>query len=138
MASRSEKLCLSSDEGDENSANVTLEEPPWGAVRAAIEALDGLGRTGVHLTRGERLWLAVGGGLKGRYLVMFTDNNPDGPFFLAVSQQGEEHLVEIVVGGQPGHYAKRHLVNADDALEAARAFYTDGVMSPMLSWEQDD
>src|SRR5262245_48078344 len=111
-------------------------DPSWLAVETAIRNLDNSERNDIYLhpLRGvDEVYLAVGGGA-GKYLVTGTDAASRFPT-LGNSAASENQFVLLVVGGQPGEYPTRYVVELDAALAAARSFYDAGGFECGIDWD---
>jgi hypothetical protein len=121
-------------EGVRNKASV-VSGPTWGAVAAAINALDGSVSTLVSIVHKEPSLMSIGGGgSNGLYVVQATD---DGERFKVATREGDQtQKVMITAGGQEGDYLARRCVDLATALRAARTFASTGQMDPTISWEE--
>ena len=112
-------------------------------VASVIAGLDGdaVSLAVFESPEGPGTYLAVGGG-DGRYLVMFCERNDR--FALAVAAGGDgdgdeaanpADTVRLVVGGQPGDYERRFIVDASLALAAARSYRLTNQLDESIRWE---
>ena len=110
-------------------------------VESVIAALDGVAETLAIFEshEGPGTYLAVGGG-GGRYLVMFCERNDR--FALAVaggagSDQATDpaDTVRLIVGGQPGDYERRFVVDQALAVAAARRYRLTDQLDEGIRWE---
>jgi hypothetical protein len=114
-----------------------LRDPSWAEVEEAIRRLDGAEYNDLYLDRpSQRGSLAIGGGA-GRYFVMLTldARTEDESWLVATREAAADTTESLVVGGQPGLYPARQVVELNAALAAATDFRLTGDPSESLRWE---
>ena len=79
--------------------------------------------------------VGIGGGNKGRVIAYFTRDSWS--FFNLVGDPRAEGSSELVAGGQPGDFDRRHIVDAPTAISAVRKLIDDGTPTDHL-WEEQD
>jgi len=112
----------------------------WRLQNASIEDLDrALARldantyTMVTITGPNEQHLAVGGG-NGAYVVYQTDDNYD--FWNLSNPTASDERVMLNIGGQPGEFRRRQVVDLEIARAAAHEFLKNGRRDPALNWEK--
>ena len=97
--------------------------------------LNGLDLNDVYILpwRSGRAWLAIGGG-PDKFVVSGEDGEGRYPI-LRTGSELSEGSIEVVVGGQAGHFPRRHVVSLDEALVAAEAFFISGRFDGQTAWD---
>jgi hypothetical protein len=128
---------LSSDSWRGNMDNgETIPNPTWEQVEATIRGLDGEKQTLVTLNADENCYIMIGGGQKGKYVVITTHDNV--VFYNLTAQPEQKGQVVLVVGGQGGEYPAKMCVGLEEATKAARSFFENGSLDTSLLWEVDN
>ncbi|HCT78196.1 MAG TPA: hypothetical protein DGG94_01535 [Micromonosporaceae bacterium] len=105
-------------------------------VEDLINKLDGEKHTLVTLTPGGEEHMAIGGDARVGLIVYETPDNLS--FNNLLSSEPDSHeTVSLVIGGQPGEYQRRYLVDARQAIAAAKEYAIAGTLPPELPWEHD-
>lgn len=133
-----EKWVGNRDEGD------FIENPTWQQIESAIGELNGTTQTLVTLGADEEIYMSVGGGAGGQYIVNVTFDNLT--FYnLVVRDSGTEfyrsqpeEVQQLLVGGQLGNYQAKICVDLQTALLAAKTFALAGELEESVSWEVDE
>lgn len=89
---------------------------------------------------GPNWWFALIGGGAGAYVVSIENQMTGVRYQLIDPLQSDDKSVDVVTGGQLGHFAARLVVGPDTAVQAARHFAETGEPDPALEWieEQSD
>jgi hypothetical protein len=104
-------------------------------VTRVIDRLDGRTHTLMSLQGlAERPTLGVGGGNAGMYVVVYEDL--DGRFHNLASGAPGHGRLEVVTGGQPGDFERRHVADRATAKRAALWFCDTGRRCPDFAWER--
>lgn len=127
----SKNLEVSWDDGGEQKA-VRTESPSLATDR--IGMLDGVART-VVVIESDGIQVGIGGGNEGRVIAYFTRDSQS--FFNLVGDPRAKGSSELVAGGQPGDFDRRHIVDAPTAISAVRELIDDGAPTNHL-WEAQD
>lgn len=127
----SKNLEVSWDDGGEHKA-VRTESPSLATDR--IGMLDGVART-VVVIESDGIQVGIGGGNEGRVIAYFTRDSWS--FFNLVGDPRAEGSAELVAGGQPGDFDRRHIVDAPTAISAVRELIDNGAPTNHL-WEAQD
>ncbi|NEQ36787.1 MAG: hypothetical protein F6K40_11060 [Okeania sp. SIO3I5] len=125
-----EKWVGNQDEGD------FIENPTWQQIESAIGELNGTSKTLVTLGADEEIYMSVGGGAGGQYIVNVTFDNLT--FYNLVDLSQLEEVQQLVVGGQLGNYQAKICVDLQTALLAAKTFALAGELEESVSWEVDE
>jgi hypothetical protein len=120
--------CLSGDDG-------SLRQPAWEDIETHIKALDTPKFSSVFLRASNDDVLTVAGDLAHGFLVFVSDKQ--GHHYVLASPSSRKGKVTIVIGFQPGEYAKRILVDIDTALKVSRTFYATGERDESVDWTED-
>lgn len=120
------------------------EYDEWRPVQPALVE-EVVGRMDQHrhtetTLEGPDWWFALIGGGAGAYVVSIGNQITGVRYQLVNPRRSEEESVDVVTGGQPGHFAARLVVGSETAIQAARHFSETGKPDPALQWveEQSD
>ena len=122
---------------DASCTSKVLHDPKWEQIAEAITSLDGRARDEVYLvpsTLDPETYLCIGGGA-GRYIVTGSLHNETFPTLVDRSR-AEHPQVELVCGGQAGRYPGNWIVDAAEALQAARDFFEAGGFDGSTPWAE--
>lgn len=102
-------------------------------VEQAVRHLDGKEFHDVYLhTTDPEAFLGICGG-PDRYAVILTEHERFG--LVDNTHDPSEATAEVMCGGQPSTFTRRHLVDLPTALLAAAHFLETAQAAPSLSWE---
>ena len=121
--------CMSGTEG-------LRRHPSWLEIEHRIKALDTPEHSTVFLkgTNGDLLTMA-GDQAHGMLVFLSTENGHE---YVLAPPGNRNGRATIVIGFQPGDYAKRILVDIDTALKVARKFFQTGRREDSVEWTRDD
>lgn len=111
----------------------TITDPTFDVTLNAIDALNAETKTLLSLCAKDDGYLTVGGG-NGNYIVYVSTS--DEQFWNLLSSKIDDDVRLINAGGQIGDFPARQVVDHDQVVQAARAYFDDGSLSPMLNWEK--
>ena len=121
--------------GNRNEGDL-IQNPDWSQIEAAIRKLDGKSKTLVTLGANDEIYMTVGGGKSGNYVVSVTFDNINFHNLIDLSKPDETE--KLVVGGQEGIYPSKMCVNLLPCLVAARTFAESGKLDTLLAWQEDE
>ena len=101
----------------------------------AIRKLDGDKYTEVILF-GQGRTLIIGGGNKGRYVVVLTVGQDEAFQTLLNATPAVGDDIPVVVGGQEGLYPANQVVDLSAALQSSESFFESGEPAANMRWER--
>jgi hypothetical protein len=123
--------------------DTTIAHPTWEQVEQAIRALDANIHTMVTLAppppagipHGEH-HMAIGGHADDQLIVYMTEDNMAFWNLVDPRRAGDNEIVVINIGGQEGDFRRSQLARCEDAVRAAREYYTSGARATDVSWSK--
>lgn len=112
-----------------------VEDPRWDAVEAALRSLDGRDSDGLVLQRTSQTYMGVAGGENGCYAIV-GHLEGFGEFICASGVEGGPPR-DVAVAGDYNRFESKHVVDIENAVLAAKAFFDAGVLSNQLRWEKE-
>jgi len=100
-------------------------------------SLDGWNRTSVTFGNyDEGYYMAIGGGKDGKFIAYISYDDEERIYNLANQNDTQSELVELVVGGQRGHFPANTCVSQDMILSASKIFFETQELDPKMRWEE--
>lgn len=127
-------LSIENWNGNKNQ-EIFLENPNLQQIETEIKQLDGKSKTLLTLGATEDIYMSIGGGQSGQYIVNVTFDNYT--FYNLVNPNKIDKIQKLTVGGQQGEYPEKMLIDLATALLASRIFAESGKLEESLFWEKD-
>jgi hypothetical protein len=112
-----------------------LLKPSWPQVKRRIENLNTPENSMVILFARAGKELTVAGDMAHGFVVYISEND-DHKYVLAPPERRKGKEI-IVIGFQPGEYARRILVDRETAISVAEAFFRSGQADGRVEWTED-
>ncbi len=122
-----EKWVGNQDEG------TLISNPTWQEIKSAICELNGNSQTLVTLGADEEMYMSIGGGAAGKYIVNVTFDGMN--FYNLVDRSQPEKMDQLAIGGQLGNYSAKLCVDLQAALLVAKTFAQSGKLEESVIWE---
>jgi hypothetical protein len=110
--------------------------PTWEDVERNIDNLSTPKHSIVILESRNGNTLTIAGDKVHGYLVFFTEDNKF--HYAMANSENLRGSIQIVIGQQPGDYARKILVDKKTAQIASRTFFMEGRMDSQINWTSDD
>lgn len=113
-----------------------IAEPTWNEITGVLSMIDGVTRTSVALELSDYGVMTIGGGSGGKFIVIFTFDDPDRLPYTLVEESVTGPDVELVIEGVASEYPARLCVTRQQAIEAFRRFFQAERFVATAEWEE--
>jgi hypothetical protein len=112
-----------------------LDRPAWHDVEHRIRIMSSQDPGSLFLNAANGTTLSIGGEPDKGFVVFVSRDDEN--YYLLTAPERRKGKVTLIVGFQPGEYARRIVVNIDEAIDAAHTFFETGRRGDHSSWTVD-